>query len=143
EINIELGNIILNNTFEELQNLISKISSFLDTTDIRLNIEYLLDINNLARVNIAADEDTIRAWGRLDPKEIGRRVERAFSIIKDELVARSGLENSNSDQIQAMQNYILESIKGIYRDPRTLMASTDPTTMDPVNDTVKEIGRAH
>ena len=29
----------------------------------------------------------------------------------------SGLENSNSDQIQAMQNYILESIKGIYRDP--------------------------
>lgn len=138
EINVELGNIILNNTFEELPNLISKISGYLDTTDIRLNKEYLLDINNLARVNIAADEDTIRAWGRLDPKEIGRRVERAFSIIKDELVARSGLENSNSDQIQAMQNYILESIKGIYRDPRTLMASTDPTTMDPVNDTVKD-----
>src|SRR5699024_7091806 len=39
EINIELGNIILNNTFEELPNLISKISSYLDTTDIRLNKE--------------------------------------------------------------------------------------------------------
>lgn len=139
DINTQLGNIILTNNLEQLPIVIDQINQYLKNGNIRISKEFLLDINNLIRLNVNASEDTIRVWRKLTRKKLNKRANNVLSTIKDELIAKSGLEKTSKDQIQAMQNYILEAIKSIYRDPRTLMASTDPTTMDPVNDIVKEL----
>lgn len=135
-INLELGRAILNNNKEELEQIISKINDLLDTQDIRISKEYLVNINNY---NVRYGEDEVSIWKLLSKPEISRRVDSALRNIRMELLSKTSLENSKVDVVQATQNLILEAIKDIYRDPRTLMASTDPTTMDPVNDVVKEM----
>ena len=66
------------------------------------------------------------------------------AVIKDlkfQILSKTGLENFEKNTSKGMQNMILETIIDLYRDPRTLMATTNPTTMAPVHDAVHHVGK--
>jgi hypothetical protein len=67
-------------------------------------------------------------------------IDKIFKDIHFELLAKTGLEQSRKNKSSGLQNYILESIISLYRDPRTLVAANNPTTMNPIHEAVDSVG---
>lgn len=103
---------------QNINNLITIISELLKTSDVVIDKQYILNkFNSPDKLNFIIDR------------------------LKFELLSKTSLENASRDISKGMQNYILETMIKLYRDPRTLMATTNPTTMEPVHDAVHFVGK--
>ena len=69
-----------------------------------------------------------------------KKFKKIESDLRFELLSKTGIEQ-NKDSVKGMQNYILETIINLYGDPRTLVATNNPTTMQPVHDAVEYVGK--
>lgn len=74
--------------------------------------------------------------------EIEPIVDDVFNAIRHNLVEKTALENARTHKSHAIQNVILDSMVEMYEDPRTLMSTTNPTTMQPITDAVNFVGGA-
>lgn len=74
--------------------------------------------------------------------EIEPIVNEVFNAIHHNLVEKTALENARTHKSHAIQNVILDSMVEMYEDPRTLMSTTNPTTMQPITDAVNFVGGA-
>lgn len=141
-LNKELSEIVFGTEVKDIKisnpiisNFIQKITNFVSNGgDLRLEKDFVFRENQI----IYQDEDLVSMGYRLDRPQLRARIDTMFGLIRHEVLNRTSLEANNQDQKSATQNTILENIISIYNDPRTLFASTSPTTMEPVNEVVEE-----
>ena len=146
ELTNDLANIIFEATFanistkeyisNKLNELLPKVVQIMQQQSINIdkNILEQLIISYLNDVNEGIISNGILA-------NINNLINFATKELKHLYVGRTRLEKAAKSSDSAhLQNYMLETMLEIYRSPLTLMATTSPTTMDPVNDAVSYIG---
>ena len=69
-----------------------------------------------------------------------RQIINIINDIKRSISLHDAITSLANGNILGLQNLILDDIRTIYDDPKTLVAATTPTTMAPVNDVVKAHG---
>ena len=119
--------IISNLREEDTKDIISEAVKILEYSNIYINvdeiIEYVSAVEGLNKANITK--------------------KAIFNIIKDiqrQISLNDAVTSLTTGNIQGLQNLILDDIKSLYDDPRTLVAATTPTTMAPINSVVKKHG---
>ncbi len=133
-INNELAALVQEGKNADITEIVDKIDKMLKITNIRLIKDY---INSTFYRKSILSVDVLNNLNKANNRRLVNVADYLIKKIENELTAKSALEKTNDNEMETTQNYILESIKNIYRDPRTLVATTDPTTMDPVNNTVE------
>lgn len=132
ESSIRFNELIANNIISELRgeesvDIVSEGVKLLEHSNIYINVD---DIINL----VAATE------GLMTEKISKRQVINIINDIKRSISLNDAITSLANGNILGLQNLILDDIKTIYDDPKTLVAATTPTTMAPVNDVVKAHG---
>lgn len=138
-INDLLSEIVYTNNLDRLQELNDLIYNELEKGNVRISKDHILQTDNLSQARFIADQEMVEVYKRISTRELGKRFDQVINQIKDNLFSSMALRLEGKNQLDALQNYIFENITGIYNDPRTLMASTNPTTMDPVGSTVSDL----
>ena len=136
DLTIVIKEIAANPTMKE-----ALISSFIERAEVNYGgvvigkgniIEQLnYDINVIAGSNVAIIDHR---------EEIIPIVDDVFNTLRQQLVEKTMLENARTNKSHATQNVILDNMVAIYEDPRTLMSTTNPTTMEPISEAVNFVG---
>ncbi|MEG0773625.1 hypothetical protein [Clostridium sp.] len=143
ELNEDIAKLVFDNLESDLSvdtlQLATSINNIIGNSTIRVNKDFI--INTLSTNIVQSRNDDARFLGiaRKNKIQVEEKLNKIINNIKLELFALHGLRNSKKDQQDSVQNYILESIKDVYNSPKTLSASTNPTTMEPINSAVKDL----
>jgi hypothetical protein len=128
-----------NNNNTLLDNLAEKISKRI--FDLSMSERVPLYINNIIEETTNTVQDNNNGDPLTSQEEGALRyaVTRICQIALGDITFDDALTRAKENTPDAMQNFILDNMLSVYRDPRTLMAATDPTTMDPVRNAVDDL----
>ncbi len=107
---------------------------------VELWLRDTLQLQETIIINVNEILSSLDALGMSTSDEIKQRLDEALKLFQDELSYRKCFVDAYDDDSDSLQNYILENIIDVYHDPKTLVGANTPTTMDPVNNTVEDLG---
>lgn len=121
---------------QEIMQLIPALVDMLKERPLNINKDQILKL----LITKYIDSDPMSEVSDVQVDQWSKYINRIIKTIKINIGAQTRMEKAiRSANGTHMQNFILETMLDMYRSPITLMASTNPTTMDPVKNAVASL----
>lgn len=139
-----VASVIINYYNADMNSLLDSIVEWINSnnySNIRISKPMLynyLSYNYSVDRNDPGNKIQLLNLSQEEKNKLYKNIDNVLDALNLKLFILSGLNKFNNEDNTTVQNIMLSNIIDIYNDPRTLFAASYPTTMDPINDVVKD-----